>query len=122
MIKSQSDWEAGPPDDVEGDLLAERLIDVTNDITEVFTKDIRTTAIGKLGLPCVKSAKFGGVELSMYPLIEVITDYGTEPGIALNALLEVLAKSDCPLVKEYRLALAERYVYSWASDIAEVKA
>jgi hypothetical protein len=113
-------WENGPADDIEGDRRAEALIDVQNEMMEVFTKDIRSTDYTKLGLQYVKSNDFGGVKLAMYPLTEAVTDYVTDPK-PFAALMDVLAKSDCQLVQALRIALAERFIGSWADEVVEVQ-
>ncbi len=119
-------WENGPADDLTADRYAEALIDTKQDMLEVLTQDIRTTDVNKLGLRYVKSNSFGGTQIAMYPVTEVLTDYGTDTrsyvkGIKspMDALLDVLAKSDCPLVQAYRVALAERYADAWAGDVVE---
>jgi orotidine-5'-phosphate decarboxylase len=121
MYRSQAEWENGPADDPAGDAYAERLIDVTNEMTAVITKDVRTTDYTKLGLQYVTSNGFGGFKVAMYPLAEVVSDYGTDKG-PFEALMTVMAKSDCPLVQAWRLALAERFVDSHAIEVAELTA
>jgi len=101
--------------------LVDRLIDVKEEMTDVLTTDIRKTPISKLGLQWVSNARFGSVKLSMYPLTEVISDYGVD-GKAFDALLEVLAKSDCPLVAEYRKAIAAQFIEQNAAEVAEATA
>lgn len=105
--------------------IEEALIDTKQEMFEVLTVDIRTTDINKLGLRYVKHTK-SGMQIAMYPVTEVMTDYGTDTishtkGIKspMDALLDVIAKSDCPLVQAYRVALAERYADAWAEDVVE---
>lgn len=101
---------------------------VRDNMVEVLTKTIRTVPISQLGLEYIKNTRVpastgGGYtsSISMYPISEVVTDYGTDKG-PLQALLTVLAGSDCPLVAKYRQALAERYADAWADDVEEFKA
>lgn len=121
MYRSQAEWENGPADNVEADRYAERLIDVKAEMMDVLTVDIRKTDATKLGLQYVKGEFNGSAKLAMYQLTEVVTDYGTDKG-PMAALMAVLAKSDCALVQAYRVALAEKFIDSWASEVAEFAA
>ena len=105
--------------------IEEALIYTKQEMIEVLTIDIRTTDINKLGLRYVKHTN-SDTQIAMYPVTEVLTDYGTDTishvkGIKspMDALLDVITKSDCPLVQAYRVALAERYADAWAEDVVE---
>ena len=90
---------------------------VSDLIIEALTQTILHAPNATIGLPYVKYAEHGP-RLAMYALTEVITDYGTEPE-PLEALMAVLAKSTCPLVSAYRMAIAESYRDKWADAIEE---
>ena len=91
---------------------------VRDEIIETITKTVRIVSASKLGLPYVQGASG---KVAMYPLSEVVTDYGSEKA-PLAALLAVLEKSDCLLVAEWRMALAARFADSHADDVEEVTA
>jgi hypothetical protein len=98
--------------------------DIRDDITETLTQTIRTVPVSKLGLPYVKYERFGDTtrtKRAMYPLTEVITDYGTDKEL-LKVLLDVLVRSDCELVAAYRQALADHYNRLHADDIEGLEA
>lgn len=91
---------------------------IHDEIIETLTKTIRTVSASKLGLPYVKTDPNFSTKIAMYPVSEVLCDYGTDTR-PLKALLAVLEQSDCPLVCAYRLALAERYADAWADEVEE---
>jgi altronate dehydratase len=121
MIRYTQSWENGPADDVKADRYSEALIDVKQEMMEVLTKDIRTTNVNKLALRYVKTNSFGISKIDSYPVAEFINDYGTDKG-PMEALMAVLAKSDCALVQAYRVAIAERFIDLWADEVAELAA
>lgn len=94
---------------------------VRDNMIEALTVTIRTVPVEQIGLQYVTyqgSIGTATAKLSAYPVSEVVTDYGTDKG-PLQALLAVLAGSDCPLVAKYREALAERYVDANADEVDE---
>ena len=95
---------------------------VRDEIIETITKTVRLVSASKLGLPYVRHSKTGaGSRVAMYPMSEVVTDYGTEKS-PLAALLAVLEKSDCLLVAEWRMALATAFANRNADDVEELTA
>ena len=96
---------------------------VRDEIIETITKTVRIVSAAKLGLPYVTNGNSMGSipKVAMYPLSEVVTDYGSEKA-PLAALLAVLEKSDCLLVAEWRMALAARFADSNADDVEELTA
>jgi hypothetical protein len=94
---------------------------VRDNMIEALTVTIRTVPIEQIGLQYVTyQGTFGSgtSKLGAYPVAEVVTDYGTDKG-PLQALLAVLAGSDCPLVAKYREALAQRYADSNADSVED---
>ena len=57
--------------------------------------------------------------IEAYQLLEVVKDYGTEPK-PLQALMAVLAGSDCPLVAKWREAMAQAFADANADEVDEV--
>lgn len=96
---------------------------VRDEIIETITKTVRIVSASKLGLPYVthRSSSSLTPKVAMYPLAEVVTDYGTEKA-PLAALMAVLEKSDCLLVAEWRMALAARFADSNADNVEELTA
>lgn len=94
---------------------------VRDNMIEALTVTIRTVPVEQIGLQyATYQGTFGSAtpKLAAYPVAEIVNDYGTDKG-PLQALLAVLAGSDCPLVAKYREALAERYVDANANDVEE---
>jgi len=91
------------------------------EITELLTKTVTQTNYKFLSLPYVtyKGSPIG--EIATIALSEAIADECSS-GKPLDALMAVICDSTCPLVAELRKAIADRYVYANASDIAEVTA
>ena len=87
-------------------------------IVEIITQSVRKTDYRALSVPYVKNESNGSARIDSYPLVEVITDYGTDKG-PLAALIAVIENSDCPLVAAYRMALAERYSDANADELEE---
>ena len=88
------------------------------EIVEILTQTVRIAAVKNMALQYVKNESNGSAHIDLYPLTEVITDYGTDKG-PLDALIAVIEKSDCPLVAAYRMALAERYSDANADELEE---
>ena len=85
-------------------------------IVQTITQTVRNVDHRALSVPYVKNNSNGTQAIDAYQLLEVVKDYGTDPK-PLQALMAVLEGSDCPLVAEYRTALAKRYSDSWADDV-----
>ena len=114
-------WDRAPTDKELNSFYGEdKSTAVQDEIIETLTQTIRTVPASKLGLPYVKSESGYRTKLALYPIAEVLADYGTDSK-PLEMLLMALEKSDCPLVASYRLALAERYADAWADDVEEVR-
>ena len=128
MREPTTAWDRAPTDrELNAYYGKDKPHQVRDSIIETLTETIRTVSIDKLGLPYIKHTSVtpstgGGYtsHLAMYPVSEVLNDYGTDKG-PLKALLAVLAGSDCALVQTYREALAERYADAWADDVEEFK-
>lgn len=88
-------------------------------IIETITKTVRKVDHRALSVPYVKNNSNGTCAIAAYQLVEVVTDYGTEPN-PLQALMAVLEGSDCPLVAKWREAMAERYADANADEVDEV--
>ena len=91
---------------------------VHDEIVETLTKTVRTVSSAKLGLPYVKHGN-GTMRIAMFPLAEVVTDYGAAPK-PLAALMAIIEKSDCPLVAKWREAMAEHFADVNAEEVDEV--
>lgn len=90
-----------------------------NLIIETITKTVRKVDHRALSVPYVKNNANGSSVVAAYKMVEVVTDYGTEPK-PLQALLDVLCGSDCPLVAKWREAMAERFADANADEVDEV--
>lgn len=88
-------------------------------IVETITKTVRTVDHRALSVPYVKNNANGSQSIDAYQLLEVVKDYGTEPK-PLQALMAVLAGSDCPLVAAWREAMALRFADANADEVDEV--
>lgn len=86
-----------------------------DEIKKILTKEIRSTHPKYLALEYV-SHREGSPRIKRYSVAEVVTDYGCYEK-TLNALLEVLHKSDCPFVQKYRETVAEVYAASHADEL-----
>lgn len=89
---------------------------VHDEIVETITKTVRKVSHKALSVPYVKNNANGTTAIAAYQMVEVVTDYGTEPK-PLQALMAVLEKSDCQLVAKWREAMAERYADANADDV-----
>jgi len=94
---------------------------VAAEITELLTKTVTQTNYKFLSLPYVTYQGSTLGKIATIALSEVIADECSS-GKPLDALMSVICDSTCPLVAELRKAIADRYVYANASDIAEVTA
>ena len=88
-------------------------------IVETITKTVREVDHRALSVPYVKNNANGSQSIDAYQLLEVVKDYGTEPK-PLQALMAVLAGSDCPLVEKWREAMAQAFADSNADEVDEV--
>lgn len=88
-------------------------------IIQTITKTVRTVDHRALSVPYVKNNANGSSVVAAYKMVEVVTDYGTEPK-PLQALMAVLEGSNCPLVAKWREAMAERYADANADEVDEV--
>jgi hypothetical protein len=89
-------------------------------IIETITETVRNVDSKALSVPYVSYAQREYGKVCAYPLVEVITDYGTEPK-CVDALMAVIEKSDCPLVAAWRMAIAERFADSHADEVEELQ-
>jgi len=89
-------------------------------IVDTITKTVRTVPYQVLSVPYVKNNSNGTAAIAAYPLVEVFSDYGTEPKL-MSALMAVIEKSDCPFVAAYRKAVAERFADSCADEVEELQ-
>ena len=90
------------------------LAQITADIQQLFTQDIRTVPIERLTAPCLGGVPQRRMDVPMNEALDSALCYSVP-----NArLMAVLAGSDCPLVAELRAAMAAQWVENWASDIA----
>lgn len=85
-------------------------------IIETITKTVRKVSHKVISVPYVKNNSNGSTSIAAYQLVEVVTDYGTEPK-PLQALMAVLEGSDCQLVAKWREAMAERYADANADEV-----
>jgi len=92
---------------------------VATEITELLTKTVTQTNYKFLSLPYVTYQGSPVGRIATVALSEAVADECSS-GKPLDALMAVISGSTCPLVAELRKAIAERYVYANASDIAEV--
>lgn len=88
-------------------------------IIETITKTVRKVSHKALSVPYVKNNANGTTAIAAYPMVEVVTDYGTESK-PLQALMAVLEGSDCPLVAKWREAMADRFADANADEVDEV--
>lgn len=88
-------------------------------IVETITKTVRTVDHRVLSVPYVKHCTNGVVRVAGLPIAEVVTEYGTDPK-PHQALIAVLAGSDCPLVAKWREAMAQAFADSNADEVDEV--
>ena len=93
---------------------------VQDQIIEVLTETVRKVPVANLSLPYVSYSKKPQGGIAQYPLTEVLVDYGTDP-FPLKALIEVIEKSDCPLVAAYRQRLAEHFADLNADEVENFK-
>ena len=88
-------------------------------IAQTITETVRSIDHRALSLPYVKNLPNGGQVIDAYQMLNVVQDYGTDPK-PLQALMAVLAGSNCPLVAKWRESLAERYADANADEVDEV--
>ena len=97
----------------------EKTYTTRNLIIETITKTVRKVDHRALSVPYVKNNANNTAAVAAYKMVEVVTDYGTEPK-PLQALMAVLEGSDCPLVAKWREAMAERFADANADEVDEV--
>lgn len=114
-------WDRGPTDKELASFYGkDKPHAVTDLIVDTITKAVRTVPYQVLSVPYVKHNRDGSAVIAAYPLVEVFSDYGTEPKL-MAALMAVIEKSDCPLVAVYRKAVAERFADSCADEVEEMQ-
>ena len=122
MNTPTTQWDMPPTDkELNGYYGKDKSTKVRVEMIETITQTLRKVSSMNIGLQYVKYESNGSARIAIYPLCEVVTDYGADPK-PLAALMAVLEKSDCPLVQAYRVALAERYADAWADDVEEFAA
>ena len=122
MNTPTTQWDRPPTDrELNGWYGKDKSTKVRDEMIETITQTVRKISSKNIGLQYVKNESNGSARIAIYPLNEVVTDYGADPK-PLAALMAVLEKSDCPLVQAYRVALAERYADAWADDVEEFAA
>lgn len=89
------------------------------EIMELFTKTVRKVQHQHLAAPFVRYGFNGAARVETMPLSEAVADICTN-GKPLEALMQVMAQSDCPLVAAWREAMAADYSHRNASDIGEL--
>lgn len=93
---------------------------VGDEIVELFTKTVRKVNYKQLATPFVSYSASGGMYVRYMPLSEAVVDTSSI-GKSQDALMAVMAGSDCPLVAKWREAMAEDYKKHHAADIAQVE-
>jgi hypothetical protein len=84
-------------------------------IVKTITETVRTVDYKVLSVPYVNARQ---EKIAPCPLDEVVTDYGTELK-CMDALMTMFAKSDCPLVAAWRMAVAEHFADCHADDVED---
>lgn len=97
------------------ELVENELAAVTDEITHLFTRLVRTAPLHRLTAPQVsgRTGRAMGV-----PLIEAIDDSLTYDA-PHAALMAVIAGSDCALVVALRQALAKHWIDNNAAELAD---
>ena len=120
MYTPTTAWDRAPTDkELNGYYGKPKSTDTRDLIIETITETVRKVSHKALSVPYVKNNANGTCAVSAYPMVEVVTDYGTEPK-PLQALMAVLEGSNCPLVAKWREAMAERYADANADEVDEV--
>ena len=91
---------------------------VSDEIMELFTKTVRQVSHKHLVAPWVTYRP--AVTVKYQPLSEAAADL-VSYGAPRDALMDVIAGSDCPLVAALRVAMAKDYIKNNASNIAGVQ-
>lgn len=86
-------------------------------IVETLTKTVRKASHKVLSLPYV-TYQTGRQVVKTNTLQEIIVDSVCDTK-SIAALMEVIEKSDCPLVAAYRKQVAEKYADTWADEVEE---
>ena len=92
------------------------LLNVQSDIKRAFNSR------GDVSLVGVPSFNYRTDRYCLQPFAEAVSETIEGFPVALKALVNVLANSDCPHVQELRDALANEYAKHYADDIAETLA
>ena len=129
MYTPTTSWDRPPTDkELTAYYGKDKSTEVRDDMIEALTETLRKVPMSQVGVEYVRTVTRGEgenrtypSEISMYPSKEIFTDYGTDKG-PLQALMAVLAGSDCALVAAWRLALAERYADANADEVEELQA
>ena len=121
MLEPTTAWDRPPTDqELTSFYGKDKPRAVADLIVDTITKTVRTVPYQVLSVPYVKHTATSA-SIASYPLVEVFSDYGTEPKL-MAALMAVIEKSDCPLVAAYRLAVAERFAEANAEEVEELQA
>lgn len=91
---------------------------VTAEITELLTVSVTKVSPKALSLPRISYKKSSFGEIDRIPVADVVSDECSF-GKPLEALMNVIGNSTCPLVAELRMAIAQRYIDGNAVEIAE---
>lgn len=91
---------------------------VGDEIMELFLTSVRKVNYKHLHAPYVTHSP--SVKIQYQPLSEAVAD-ACSFGEPLEALMAVMAGSDCPLVAKWREAMAGDYKKHHAADIAQVE-
>ena len=114
-------WDRNPTDaELNRFYGKDKSTEVADEYFEVLTKTVRSVPAANLGLPFVSYRNKPQGSIEQYPLTEVLVDYGTDP-FPLKGLIEVIEKSDCPLVAAYRQRLAEHFADLNADEVENFK-
>ena len=117
MREPTTAWDREPTDkELAGFYGTDKPHRVHDEIMETITETLLTTSHKRLCVPFIRMRGTDHPVIAAYPLVEVVADYGTDKG-PMEALMEVLEASTCPLVAKYREALAKKYSDSWADDV-----
>lgn len=90
-------------------------------IIETITQTVRKVSHKSLSVPYVHYSGFNAPKVMPYPLAEVFCEYGVDKG-PIDAFMEIVEKSDCPLVAAWRMEVAKRFSEQNADEVEEVQA
>ena len=92
---------------------------VRQEMVDVLVNQVRKVDYRYLAVPYVTYSLRPNGQIKPYSVEDVYSDY---MGNATAALMEVIAKSECPFVQELRKKIAEAYVNAHADDVEEFRA